>query len=239
MRLPATGQRRELPPWLWLGVPPAIYLAHYFFVAVLPPDTYNDWFASEGGLTEEGTVLFLVLAVAFAAAVAHRFFILGERLPALWFGLMVLGCIYFAGEEASWGQHWFGWGTPERWAQANAQAETNLHNTEGWLRALLDRLPRNLLSLGALAGGGLLPLWRWARSRPLAPESRAYWLLPTAVCVPAGLLAGLGSVPEHIMDAVYGVPPLDIQAGEVKELLLALFLLIYALSAWRRLRRPG
>ncbi len=35
------------------------------------------------------------------------------------------------GEEASWGQHWLGFGTPEELKSLNAQQETNLHNL--WL----------------------------------------------------------------------------------------------------------
>ncbi len=40
-----------------------------------------------------------------------------------------LGSLYIAGEEMSWGQHFFHWNTPEYWAEVNRQQETNLHNT--------------------------------------------------------------------------------------------------------------
>ena len=50
-----------------------------------------------------------------------------------------LSCLYIAGEEMSWGQHFFHWNTPEYWAEVNRQEETNLHNTyaifEKWPRA--------------------------------------------------------------------------------------------------------
>src|SRR6185437_12681351 len=42
--------------------------------------------------------------------------------------IALLGCIYTAGEEMSWGQHFFHWKTPEYWAMVNRQQETNLHN---------------------------------------------------------------------------------------------------------------
>lgn len=40
---------------------------------------------------------------------------------------LCLAVFLIAMEEASWGQHWFGWGTPEVFA-ANRQNETNFHN---------------------------------------------------------------------------------------------------------------
>ena len=33
-----------------------------------------------------------------------------------------LSCLYIAGEEMSWGQHFFHWNTPEYWAMVNRQA---------------------------------------------------------------------------------------------------------------------
>jgi len=38
--------------------------------------------------------------------------------------------IVCAGEEISWGQRIFNWETPEKFAEANSQGETNLHNLE-------------------------------------------------------------------------------------------------------------
>ena len=68
----------------------------------------------------------------------------------MFFGLFCLGCLYFGGEEASWGQHWMGWDAPDQWAALNNQNETNLHNSNGLAGSLLDQLPRNLLTLAAL-----------------------------------------------------------------------------------------
>lgn len=47
--------------------------------------------------------------------------------------LVGLGLFFFVafGEEASWGQHWLGFSTPEELKKLNAQEETNLHNL--WL----------------------------------------------------------------------------------------------------------
>ncbi|MES1944611.1 hypothetical protein PC39_10867 [Salinisphaera sp. PC39] len=229
--------RREPTAWLWLALPLLLYLMHYPAAMLLDYAVYNRWFVSELGVTEEGTVVFVAIALVLAALTARGFLRLGDKRLALWFGLLALGCLYFGGEEASWGQHWFGWVTPETWQGFNEQSETNLHNTNSGIGGLLDQLPRNLLTLGALIAGGILPLWRRARGRALDPAGRWYWLLPTHVCVPAGLLAGLATVPEKLQEALWGEPiPLDPQLGEVKELMLGVFLFLYALSAWRRLR---
>lgn len=54
------------------------------------------------------------------------------------------------------------------------------------------------------------------------------------MCVPAGLLAGLATIPEDLQEAIWGGVPFDPQLGEVKELMLGFFLFLYALSARRR-----
>ncbi|MCZ6834619.1 MAG: hypothetical protein O7G85_02490 [Planctomycetota bacterium] len=43
-------------------------------------------------------------------------------------GIIALASIFFAGEEISWGQSYFGWKTPKAYKQVSV--ETNLHNTK-------------------------------------------------------------------------------------------------------------
>ena len=50
----------------------------------------------------------------------------------VFFALFAAACFLFAGEELSWGQHFFGWETPASWAAHNLQEETNLHNSFIW-----------------------------------------------------------------------------------------------------------
>lgn len=231
-------RRPDLAPALWLWTPLVLYFSHYLAWAVLAPQTYDYWFPSETGLTENLTVVFTAIAAVLGILIVRHALRAGERWLAVWFGLFILGCIYFGGEEASWGQQWFHWQTPEAWAQVNNQGESNFHNTDGPLGSLLDQLPRNLLTLGALIAGGIMPLLRRARGRALQPNGRAYWLLPTLVCVPTGLIVGLGSLPEKVQEKIMGDGAIliDIQSGEVKELMLAFFLMIYAASVLRRWR---
>ena len=63
------------------------------------------------------------LTLFLAAAAARRGWL-------RWFYLLVgLGALFVAGEEVSWGQHIFGFATPEFLLLANDHQETNLHNT--------------------------------------------------------------------------------------------------------------
>lgn len=79
--------------------------------------------ASEDGLFEYLTAAcFLTMAVFMAKLFLHTrnyFFV-------------ALTLVFFVGfgEEISWGQRIFGWGTPESIAQKNIQGETNLHNLD-------------------------------------------------------------------------------------------------------------
>jgi len=78
-----------------------------------------------------GTALCLLAAGAlFIAAVKHSgnpSDLKAARWPALLLGLaLILG----AGEELSWGQHWFGFETPKLIKNINPRGELNLHNID-------------------------------------------------------------------------------------------------------------
>ena len=64
------------------------------------------------------------------------------------------------------------------------------------------------------------------------------WLFPTYACLPAALLSLLVSWHEKLYSLFDTTIPavLDIRAGETKECLLALFMMIYVLSIWYRNR---
>ena len=148
--------------------------------------------------------------------------------------LFLIGCTYYAGEEISWGQHFFGWSTPDEWSSVNDQQETNLHNTS----ALFDQIPRTLLSVAALIGGVLMPVYRRFKHHVPNADSIYDWIWPTHVCLPAALLALLVSWHEKAYRSLgIEIPAvLNIRAGETKECLLALFMMMYALSIWYRNR---
>ena len=190
-------------------------------------------FKGEAGIIENMTVLFLVTAIGFCIASLSR----TNRLQLsgflkAWLFMLIMGAAYFALEEISYGQHMFGWGTAEAWKELNDQDETNLHN----VHSLFDQVPRALLSLGILIGGVILPLYRRFRDIRLDESSRFYWQWPTIDCVTIGLLVIL------IRPILSVVESDAINTGEMKENLIALFILLYCFSIYSRLRQkklPG
>jgi hypothetical protein len=185
-------------------------------------------FKGEAGIIENMTVLFLVLAIGFCIASLSR----ANRLQLsgsikAWLFILIIGAAYFALEEISYGQHMFGWGTAETWKELNDQDETNLHN----VHSLFDQVPRALLSLGILIGGVILPLYRHFRAIKLDESSRFYWQWPTLDCVTIGLMVIL------IRPVLTVVETKAINTGEMKENLIALFILLYCVSIHSRLRQ--
>lgn len=92
-----------------------------------------------------------------------------------------------------------------------------------------------------LIGGAILPLLRRARAAHYTPGSFRGQIMPGMECVAIGFIAPLASVPEKLLEAYFGgVPaPIDIEAGEVKELMFAVFLGIYILGALIRMRQAS
>ena len=141
--------------------------------------------------------------------------------------ILLLGATYFALEEVSYGQHMFGWGTAETWKELNNQGETNLHN----VHALFDQLPRLLLTIGILIGGVIMPLYRYFRKIGLEESNRLYWQWPTLDCITVGLLV------IFIRPILALIDTKIINTGEMKENLIALFILLYCVSIHNRIRQ--
>ena len=239
MNATAPAERERIPAWLWLWAGPAIIVAQVALKAS-SEERYRRWMRGELGLVENLTVAFLVGALVCAVA-CYR-----ERRRVRWrfFGpaliVVAAGLFFFAGEEASWGQHWLGFAPPEGIAARNDQGEFNLHN-DPLFEKFLDQLPRLVLTLGALVGGVIAPLVRRGRRpRDFASASPWGWAWPTAVCFPAALLAILVTLPEKVFKALDRpvTAALDISPGETKEYCLALFLFVYLLSLLLALRAP-
>lgn len=221
----------DLPKWLWLWLPLGVAMFPYI-ARLINPETDRFVFG-EQGIIENYTFVVLFIAIVLGILAIGKLKSFPFPFFRFWLGLLVLGCIYYAGEEISWGQHWFGWGTPENWQNVNDQGETNLHNTS----ALLDQVPRNLLTIAAVVGGILIPLYLFLRKRVLQKNSFYYWLWPTYVNIPTCFLAIAVSLHEKAYKLFDTTVPylLDIRAGEAKECLLAMFLFMYIASFYKRL----
>ena len=223
----------DLPKWLWLWLPIIVALFPYV-MRVIDIET-DSYVFGEQGIIENYTFIVLFVAIILGALTILRMKSFEFPFFKFWLSLLVLGCIYYAGEEVSWGQHWFGWGTPEGWMDVNDQGETNLHNTS----ALLDQVPRMLLTIAAVVGGVMIPVYLMVREKVFAADEFLAWLWPSYVNIPTCLLAVLVSLHEKAYKLFDTTVPniLDIRAGETKECLLAMFLFIYIASFYKRLKQ--
>ena len=142
-----------------------------------------DWLVKEDGLVEwVGAIGLLIGGLSFLAA-----FLAARRTrPAymapigVWALLLVaLAFFFFCGEEISWGQRVFGWGTPESIGGVNAQDETTFHNVNFLQGGMFDG--DRLFRVAWIGFFVLVPLgcWAWPRLRrlldPLVPVVPA-WL---------------------------------------------------------------
>ncbi len=192
---------------------------------------------SEYGVVENLTALLLLFAV-LSGVLCLRY----KPFPSVkflwpWLALFTLGCFYFMGEEISWGQTYFHWGTPETWQEINDQAETNLHNIGG----LFDQFPRAVLSIGVGVGGILLPLLIRFNKLQITRGTFWAWIIPSFELLPLAVMVTLIALPAKIAKAFNIDAPDSITfgLGETKECLLALFLFLYALAILRNISRTA
>jgi len=115
------------------------------YLMLLPGRPTSVWLLEEDGANEWlGTIaLFIGSGFALSAWFVTRNDPDYRGLKRLL--LLALAVLFFfgAGEEISWGQRIFGWGTPPEIAKENLQGETNLHN--------LKALDGGLLSISRLS----------------------------------------------------------------------------------------
>ncbi|MBH62128.1 MAG: hypothetical protein CL569_06700 [Alphaproteobacteria bacterium] len=234
MTIPSdTDESRILPAWAWAWLPIGL-VAGVLAWRIVDESSYRAHFENELGFAENGTAVLLIPGI-YAALIVWR---LRERLPfrllGFWYGLVGLGCVYFAGEELSWGQSLFHWETPELLERVNDQGETNIHNISSWF----DQKPRLLLELWVLFGGVLFHVWSKATGRRCPPGHWAYWFWPARQLIPVSVLALIVMMPKRILESFGSLPPppFDIRETELQEYLFAVFLTLYLWSVLTRLR---
>ena len=222
---------------LYIGMPMSLLVLPYVFYSAF--DGAGFYFDKESGAVENITAVLLAVAIFFVARTVLQVLaqpvVTLKTLTLVWLGIFGLGCIYFLGEEISWGQHLIGWSTPESWMEVNDQGETNLHNTSGWL----DQIPRTVLTVGIVVGGLWCPLMRKLSFKLQNSKLDEFFIrflpgwncITAATCVVAICLLGL-----LYRSTESGF--LGISVGEVKESLIAMFLLVYIVDFGQRLLSP-
>lgn len=97
----------------------------------------NFW--KENGFVENVQSFILLISIILLFKARKK--LLRNKIISFFLTIKILALIYYLGEEISWGQHFFKWGTTEWFKIHNNQDETNLHNISN----LFDQLPRTLV----------------------------------------------------------------------------------------------
>lgn len=236
------GSSKDLHPVVWLGFP-LITLALCWVTPLLGHSRWSALMVGELAFIELATVGFLVAGFVMSVLIFSRRSKLPGRVGLL---MLLVGCagLFFALEEANYGQHYFGYETPEAIAAQNRAREFNTHKIE-WLRSVTNTAPRRALLVCCLVGGIILPIV--LRKRLGAPGARgkaSCWIIPNYRLVPAALLAVLSTVPEKFLKAfnvVYAKTSYAGMAfvepgGELKEFGFAMVILLTLWSVWVRMR---
>jgi len=225
----------HLPSWLYLWLPLAAGLA-LLLAWHLAPQFYEAYLGDEIGILEASQVIIPIISISYSLRILLLREVRADAVVFAWILLGLLGSFYMAGEEASWGQHYAGWLTPEAWQSINDQGETNLHNTSSWL----DQKPRTLLEFGVIVGGIIIPLL--ALWRPSLRQGRYALFLPPLVCLPVAVIAEIGKIWERLQSEGLWDVTLFYRASEVQELYFYIFILFYLIVFRQRVlarRRAG
>ncbi len=254
-------KKHDLPLWFWVGLPLASMAFRFAAPAVLSEPDWQRQMTEEFGLIQNLTVIFLLPAIVTGVLI----FLRRRELPRGIGWIMLLGglaALYFAGEEASWGQHWLGYGTPDALKEINSQDEFNVHN----INNIFNNIPRQLMFAGTICCV-VIPLWlaswpwlgthfewlnkRFPRLRPTlqraidklrSPQSAWYWLAPNYRLTLISLMVIFLRLPKRLED-VLGAPPNASYAdmaffqgsGEFKEYCFAIVMMFYILSVYLRM----
>ena len=215
-----------IPKILWLWIPLVFVIAQAILEVILPRALMVASVSENG--PHELLQFFIILA---AALVALKYFISKKPhkhiIYKMWFGLALICCVYVAGEEVSWGQHFFGWATSDNWQAVNDQQETNLHNTSSWF----DQKPR-LILMGNIIFGTLIAPLLISKNLLKLPD-RLKELIPTKEL---SFMAYLIIV-THLVDKLLETLNISFFArySEVQEILLFYFVLLYLVNLYHRL----
>jgi hypothetical protein len=228
----------------WLALVAILFLASLMYSALLlPADTYTSLIKEDRWIEGSGALALLAGSILFFLAYLRARKEVGDDGRAKVASLCLLGLAVLLfvgfGEEYSWGQRIFGWGTPESLGSANAQAESNIHNLkvldEGWLN------PDRVFMLFWVGFGIVLPLAYafWGRLRRFLDSFRFLPIVP--LVVGAALVANqfMFWASKELVDERFFNPYYDLgySAWETKESIAEFALMLGAIYVYRRVRQ--
>lgn len=204
--------------YVWMPV--ASYIA-ILFVAAFNPSLYQAVATGEDGIIELLHVVLGFVGFFIALRLLLWFWKQKNRLGIAFAVFSAFVCIYIALEEASYGQHLFGWEADGLFLEVNKQQETNLHNISSWF----NEKPRVILELAIILGGLLLPAFPNIFMRFVPMGLRPY--APTVLFLPTSILVVVSRLPERLglksLEPFFGT----IRHSEVQEIYMFLFICLY------------
>ena len=225
-------EAERLPRWLWLHLP-ITFAVVLIAWSLLDFHTYEAWALGEDGVIEALHVVLPLTAMGLSLWLLSRQRVRRSGWLTLWISLAALGSFYIAGEEASWGQHFFHWATPEGWQSINDQGETNLHNTSSWL----DQKPRTLLEIAIFLGAILVPLAlrRW----PKLGQQPWSIILPPFIGLPTAIVMEAVRLPERLAEVFADRSGFLFRPSEVQETYIYFYIFLYLVVLMRRLTKTS
>lgn len=225
------GPANDLSRVWSLGLPVGVGLVLLVVAMIIPSgEDYDLVLRSESGLIESLTIIGCLIGCVVSIIVAQNTRKLQHARLFQWYMyLFAGGFLLLAGEEASWGQHLFGWTAPTEFGR-----ETNLHN----LSIQTEQIPKVILHAAAILGGLIWPLFGAKRWQTVPDWWK--WLLPTAVAVPTILIALAVRLVERVfvwfdIEPVYTRFENFKELKEANEMFLVYFLILYVFSLRKRI----
>lgn len=97
-------------------------------IAIVPVPDLFVWITAENSVMEWLQFLLILISSLIFVRLSLGLFQSRQAMIGALYLAMALGTFFVAGEEIAWGQHIFGWSTPEALEAVNVQQETTLHN---------------------------------------------------------------------------------------------------------------
>ena len=222
----------HIPAWLVYVIPVVLWI--YTYLDHMNALSNGVQVNREYGLIENVTNIMLFVAIIFFLLCLKKAQSLWEK---MWLLILAVGTFYFLGEEISWGYHFFHYDVGEKWIGMNEQKEPNLHNLGEIWGIIFKELPRQILSIGVVIGGLLGVFADRKKSWPKNTSLRQ--LIPSGDTLFVAIVANVVSAPEKIVTYILTKTKtpnwllLGNDAGELKECLLALFIILYAYKILR------
>jgi len=236
-------KKNDINPLIWFFIPILTTLI-IFVVKFLNINFFITYFKGESGIIENVTFFVLFFSIVAIFSVLKKLK-KNSNLRNLFFIIIffLIGLIYFAGEEISWGQQWFNWETNNFFKKINDQSETNFHNINSWF----DQKPRLLLTYFVIIAGIFCPFLN--KKNILNQNKLTSFIYPTIYSFPTSLICLFYYLLDNSYKFLcYGTPGIDIKCkyipsllhirtSEIIELYISFFLLIYILSINSRLKK--